>query len=333
MKRYKVDDCRNVLFQIFVVGYATMGESIVLLIRDKKTNHIIYSIVIDSFCYKKHNKTISLLRTNGLKDIKVNMLCWSHPDADHSLGLIDILKEYCSSQTKVLVPLGLNGLQSDCIDYNKKDKEIVAEIVRYNKGSKFTFNTISVTPQMYNHVEEFEIVDVSKQLAIQVDALSPISPIINETIQENRKIKKNDLSITLAVNINGIYKFVFASDAENESIKLMREESLQKPCFLKIPHHTSLTASEMIKFISNGSTIACSTIYKNHHLPNEVLLEDYCNKAAQVDITGLPSHTCDNYGMVEYKFDFFDNHEIHVRYHGNAHLIKQNNQILYKDNG
>ena len=64
---------------------------------------------IDSFKYKGEHRTISILDDYGIKETKLDMLVWSHPDIDHSFGMLDLLNEYCGDKTRVVLPYDLNG--------------------------------------------------------------------------------------------------------------------------------------------------------------------------------------------------------------------------------
>lgn len=322
MDSFLISNCKNLRLRIFVIGYAKCGESILLLFIDNVNENVLFSVVIDSYKYKKSNLTMRLLRNHKLKESKLNVLCWSHPDMDHSKGIIDIIKQYCDENTVILVPEKLNGFAADCIDYNKGDLEIVKEIFNYNRGKKKTFNTISVTYQGCNMCKEFKVIDEKDSVVIRINALSPISTILNDKIQKDgTNIKKNDLSIVLDVDVNSVYHFLFCSDIENPSIGSIRLESVENPLFIKIPHHTSETSDEMLNAIQK-TDIACTTVYAQHSLPNMKLLNRYVDISRQVDCTGTKApDSTDDYGIIQYEFDLFDKHEIIVSHKGNAYKV------------
>lgn len=93
MNNFNVSTCENLLIIIFVIGYKKRGESIVVLFLDKSSNTVIYSIIIDSFKYCNINKTIEILNSYNIESIDI--LCWSHPDLDHTWGIDELLKVYC----------------------------------------------------------------------------------------------------------------------------------------------------------------------------------------------------------------------------------------------
>ena len=58
--------------EVYVIGYKTMGESIILFI--KLDSKIVFSVVIDSYKYNGVNKTIELLKENNVD--RIEYLCW-----------------------------------------------------------------------------------------------------------------------------------------------------------------------------------------------------------------------------------------------------------------
>lgn len=50
MRKFNIEDYKNVRLRIFVIGYSDQGESIVTLFMDNH-EHVFYSMVVD--CYAK----------------------------------------------------------------------------------------------------------------------------------------------------------------------------------------------------------------------------------------------------------------------------------------
>ena len=107
----------NLIVKVYIIGYSLRGESILILFLDKGDNlKVLYSIVIDSFKYKGEHKTLDIMDDYNLKVLKLNMLIWSHPDFDHTLGLKEIIQNYCDENTQVVLPYGMTG-----DDWNKRN--------------------------------------------------------------------------------------------------------------------------------------------------------------------------------------------------------------------
>lgn len=315
MNDVNVTNCKDVIIKVFIIGYRKRGESIVVLFVDKVTHLVIYSIVIDSFKCAGNNKTIEILKSYNIK--VVDLLCWSHPDIDHTWGIDDILQSYCSPTTKIVIPFALSDPSFNSYKYNKRDKEYLDYIFSLNRISLRSCISSSVAPDQYSRIERFFIKDTMDQISVAIDTLSPHSSFINSVITTNGKIDKNQLSIVLCISVNS-YKFVFCSDIENDAIKFLQKEPFDNPLFLKIPHHGSPSSGDLISLMETSllNTIGCSTIYRRHNLPNSRVLKMYSDRCAQVDCTGTDNIY--QYGIVEYCFDLFDCMTCDAYYHGHA---------------
>lgn len=86
---------------IYTIGYANEGESIIAIVKMDGISS--YTVVIDA--YKVENKNIAVRILESEKIENIDLLCWSHPDEDHSLGLEDYIK-FISCKTKVIVGNG-----------------------------------------------------------------------------------------------------------------------------------------------------------------------------------------------------------------------------------
>lgn len=106
--------------KIFVIGYKNQGESIIILFIDagEEGCPVKYSIVIDCFKYNKRNITDEILRRYSVDTI--SMLCWTHPDLDHSVDIDTLIKKYCKGSTQILLPEHFYNEPSDIITINNK---------------------------------------------------------------------------------------------------------------------------------------------------------------------------------------------------------------------
>lgn len=318
IKNIKISHCKNLIVKIFVIGYSQRGESVIVAFLDKESNNVLYTIVIDSFTYKGINKTLDLLNQYNISSI--DMLCWSHPDYDHTKGLDVLINQFCNENSKIITPYGLNGKLYDVIDYNKSDISIVNKIIKLNERKKNVHLTSSVTPSLYLPMEFFCFSDYPDKVDVQIHTLTPHSSFINERIGNEKTIKKNELSIALYVVVEK-YKFVFCSDIENMAISNIMQSCFDNPIFIKIPHHTSKSSDELlnISILDKKNTLACTTIYKNHNLPDKDLLDKYKKLCYLVHSTGTSSAKLQNFGIVEYTFDLYDNYSVEIKCYGHAY--------------
>ena len=322
MPDIKISNCNNFLVKVFVIGYSARGESIIVLFIDKEDkNDVLYSVVIDCFVYKTINKTEEILNTYGISQI--DMLCWSHPDLDHTKGLDVIINKFCKEATNIILPQGLNGKDYDIINYNKGDVDIVKKIIKLNQRKKNVQLTASVAPNLHQLMAELNFVDYTQKIPVNIYALSPHSTLINERIGGDKTIAKNELSTVLFIEVNNFYKFVFCSDIENYSIDNIRQSCFEDAVLVKIPHHTSKTSDNLLSILVNNddNMLACTTVYNAHNLPDPLLLDKYKNICSQVHTTGTKKGNTVNYGMIEYTFDFYDKETVKVECHGHAEIV------------
>lgn len=313
----------NLRVKIFVIGYPHQGESIVVLLMDCDT--IIYSCVIDSFRNGSHNETIAILRQMNVD--KLDTLCWSHPDYDHSLGIDTIIKEFCDENTIILVPMFVDGKSNDFIEFNAIDKPIIDNIVEVNRRSKSTFVYVGTCKYGRNEIVSLMLSDYPENVPFQIHALSPSTPRLNFKKFDNKKLKKNELSIVLCLTLAD-NKFLFCSDIEKEYIEHLNVDCLQYPIFLKIPHHSSSTSQRLLDLISfdKEQSYACSTKFKDK-LPDMNILNQYVEKCTLVHYTASAPEEI--FGSVEYTYVPFSVNEdgslcatMSAVCHGSAREIK-----------
>jgi len=88
---------------IYLIGYSSQGESIIFSIEaDNGDNVKLFCAVIDSYEIANINKTIETIDKLGYK--KIDLLCWTHPDEDHSLGIDTLLSKYVDNNSIILIP-------------------------------------------------------------------------------------------------------------------------------------------------------------------------------------------------------------------------------------
>ncbi len=292
-----LSDKSKLCVKFFIVGYPSCGESVVVCICDG--DKVLYTCVIDSFKYRMHNETVCILQRLGVGH--VDLLCWSHPDHDHSFDMDSIISGFCDDTTKFLLPQGVNGKSFDMVNYNKGDKLIVAKIAAMNEKHKICHNTVCVCPKHRMEVESFSLVGYTDEVPVNVMALSPASPTINHRIAREQVIEKNELCISLCLEV-GAFRVLLCSDIENPAIANLHAKSLHEPILVKIPHHSSPTAAALLDYatFSPTSTFACTTGYRSMKLPNMKVLDSYGKCCKMVHFTGYASGY--KYGVVEYTF-------------------------------
>lgn len=322
-----ISDRKNLLIKVYVIGYSNRGESICVLFLDAGyDNKVLYSIVIDSFKYEGINKTIDILKQWGINKDKLNMLVWSHPDYDHTFGINEIINMFCNENTMVILPYDLNGEAWNKIKYNREDNDIVKNILKLTRRKFKSHETACVPEKKFVPFQQLVFNDLIGDLCTTIQALSPHGSRINYLLETHSEIHKNDLSLCLQIDIGNEYKcsLIFLSDIENDDIEMLYPKCYDSPVFIKIPHHTSSTSDKycnMISSLKEKPYIACTTIYKSQKLPEKDLLNEYRNNVRQVDCTGFRKSKKQNYGYVEYTFDFYNEFKITVQHKGHATVV------------
>ena len=333
-----ISDRRNLLIKVYVIGYSNRGESICILFLDAGyDNKVLYSIVIDSFKYKGLNETVEILNQCGIDKEKLNMLVWSHPDYDHTYGINEIINKFCNENTMVILPYDLNGEVWNNVKYNREDKNIVQNILKLTRRKYKSHETTCVPEKMFVPFKNLVFNDLIGDLSATIQAVSPHGSRINYLLESHSEIHKNDLSLCLQIDIGNEYKYslVFLSDIENDGIEMLYPKCYESPVFIKIPHHASSTSNKfcnMISSLEEKPYIACTTIYKSQKLPEKELLKEYRKNVRQVDCTGFSRSGKQNYGLIEYTFDFYNDFKITVQHEGHASIVDDTflEKITYK---
>jgi ribonuclease BN (tRNA processing enzyme) len=92
---------------VHVIGYKTAGESIIVNIGNK------FAGIIDCYRTKQYFITMDILKDLRIK--KLNFICWTHTDEDHTRGLPDILlSPYVGKKTAFILPDGISSKEVLC---------------------------------------------------------------------------------------------------------------------------------------------------------------------------------------------------------------------------
>lgn len=240
MRKFNIEDYKNVRLRIFVIGYSDQGESIVTLFMDNH-EHVFYSMVVDCYAKGDVNKTKELLDKFHVEHI--DLLCWSHPDKDHSVGVDTLIENFCDDRSYILVPYGIEGRDEDCVKYNEGDKQIIDSIFAHNSRLHKAFKPISCNEEGLSQVTSFDLCSLlDDKLHVRLYALSPHAEYIAEARhnykEKQQYIHKNDFSISLCLDIGDSYFFHYCSDIEDRTINHIYPDYFGRATFIKIPHHS-----------------------------------------------------------------------------------------------
>lgn len=296
----------SLILEVYLIGYTNKGESIVFFF--KTDNTICYSGVVDCYEYKSVNKTIELLKKENLETI--DFLCWTHPHDDHSIGIETLLEQYCDDHTKIW----LTDIYPDKIEecgYSKSSIKMYTNIksrVRTQK-SRIKFAKDDTT------LDRFRCVGCETYL-IEIKSFAPNSTIIAERKELNQDEEGNPYSIGLSI-FAGKFNIMLCGDVENKTIERFDESFFDTPIdYIKIPHHGSSTGNLLPKILKrfgiDAPSVATSTVYSQHNLPEEAVLMDYKKwHTKEIYITSHLSSDSnkETYGIVFTSFDILENRE------------------------
>lgn len=309
----------NLRVKIFVIGYKNEGESIIILFMDTQDKKcpVKYSIVIDCFKYKNKNITDEILRYYSVKTL--SMLCWTHPDLDHSIAIDTLIKKYCKESTQILLPEHFYNMPNDIVTINNKElKNAVDKIFSLNRLKRKTVSNVSATPGGYSEVKSLKFTGVDGNIETSINVITPISSILANYVKEGKcNINKNELSISVIINIDGYYLY-FGGDTIDKHIDAINADYLGECRFIKIPHHSSTTSMHLTNYLPQKIDTACTTIFSKYALPNTAVLQTYCSMG-KIFATGENSKKKCDYGVIEYEYDFSKTEiDINVHLYGNA---------------
>lgn len=325
-------DLKNLLVRIITIGYEKKGESIIVLLKNKIDGNIIHSLVIDSFCRNNQHRTVELLRDNNIEHL--NIICWTHPDSDHSFGIDAILSEFGDDNTKVITPISFwsDDYAIKAFQANKREVDFVKRLREINKRTKCSFSPIAVPAGGSSLIDRIKIIAGVDELSCSIEAVSPfvdeLKGLIDAHLADPKNVQppsRNQTSVSILITI-GPYKLLFGADLPNAEIELMDEDRISNMVFLKIPHHCSESSKRMLDYITpNSNMLACTTVYKStkpgSELPHSQILANYVNRCDMVGCTGSnPLHNC---GTITADFDFFGSSECKISLEGSAKIVHQ----------
>lgn len=318
----------NAVLNIYIIGYKTMGESILFEISDSKIEKSLYGIID---CYKENglNYTFDFLKTQEVKELY--FLLWSHPDRDHSLGLNDIIT-YFGNKIKLL---GISdGISFEEINSsNKKQK--------YNDVEKVYIEINNISQKLgqrfihINHAtKEFKIPFIKENGEKIYFTIKPFAPLCNivrnervklfRDMHKNTKCLKNRISTGFLITL-GDYDLCFAGDITNEGLvgddyKKFLTTLFKNIDFVKIPHHGSKNSETFLQLLPKNFSFAGLTKF-NSTTPNPEIVSKYKNRTNVLATFPMEKQIKEyehSYGVVKLTIPFNHINYIEYSFEGNA---------------
>lgn len=294
-----------------MIGYHDQGESVVFFI--KTDGMVAYTGLVDCYKTEEQNAVKMVLEEERIK--KVDFVCWTHPHDDHTRGLDEIWKEYCTKETCFCCS---DIIEADLELYSKEAKmlfESIADVHTSPKREKMKIMYLKDATQ----VERLRCVGNTKQYEFRIQSFAPNSAKLAERLIEDKDQKGNEYSIGLFLFL-GQYSIMLAGDVENPTMRRIADSDVEYPVdFIKIPHHGSMSASflpeKMRELDLLPPGIAASTLFRIHRLPREEALAKYYNWGCkEIYLTGNIEGERDTvgYGIVKTTFDILEKSEYDI---------------------
>lgn len=280
MTKKVISDFRKIFLDIYLIGYPTEGKSIVCcLYTDSTLSPFLFTSVIDCYRSIQSNYTIELLDRLGIK--KLDLLCWTHPDKDHSLGIDELLQNYTNGDTIVAIPISLlENREKFGNEFSQKYCEMIQNRLKVRKPEKklrlqYTCNNTEV------YIRDYLSSVQDKEYRLRIKALAPNSVLV-ANLMNRKRVSNNIFSIVLCVQFEKL-NALFTGDIENTTIQSTKDcwDLPDNFHYIKIPHHGSSSSSALIDFLEVQKNpafignVACSTVFAKAKIPEKEILERY----------------------------------------------------------
>lgn len=286
----------TLIMETYIIGYKSEGETILFFVR--ADGGIGFSGLVDCYKLAEVDKVSEILSNNNIQ--KLDFVCWTHPDSDHSKGLKEIIHSYVSDKTDIWIPEGVDAREITC---GKEVQELFSDLKTYSITRDSPLNVYSASDRKdllcYNSVCFQKRTD---GFPLKMISYTPNSKILRKQNYLD-KFKKNDRSIFFTLALGDVRVF-FTGDVENETVQNIPREFFQEHVhILKIPHHGSETSTQFLELGWNNCDIACATVYRRGHanLPNEEIMNQYKQNSTYLFCTGKVNKNDEQeqYGMVK----------------------------------
>lgn len=290
------------MLKIYVIGYQAKGESIIVSLGDNK-----FVGVID--CYKEDDLFITKQILDNLNVCRLDFLCWTHTDQDHTRGLSELFR-YVSDTTTWIMPEGISyrELLTQIRDEHGKEYNEIFGLANKYVGADY-FVSANQNTEIFN----FNLVYQDFNYNFRLQSFSPLSKIVrNRSIksvndivklrnQESEERNLYSVGLLLSLTSNNAIKVCFTSDLVNKTITQMnskfRKAIFERNTIIQMPHHGSKHSDELLKGNIAFFEHAFTTSFQSKKMPNEDIVAGY-KSIGPVSKTGKGD---DRYGVIKYE--------------------------------
>ena len=316
----------NLTVRLFVLGGDGLGESIVVVFCDGV--NIVFSMVIDCCKTVFQGENIILpakvLHQYGVK--KLDCIAWTHPHDDHSYGMDKLIFDYYGRNTIGILPKQLYNEDNSVVKMTGLCKRVLN--VFNKKFSKKHLKSMDCLENEARRLLKLPLYDImtDQKKEIELFCLTPIDYFLDDKLRKGKQYNNsllNELSLTLVLSFDN-YNFYFGGDAPDKTIMKSNQKILESCRWIKIPHHSSESAKEMVSMLNKNIDSAASTTFFANQLPKVEVLNKYVDRTENVYVTQKNMPDAFSYGMIEYEYKFVGSViELHVKRYGNAYKFER----------
>lgn len=319
-------DSTQLRLHVYVVGYPSQGESILMVISEGDRPLVV--IVTDCYEISQNYNHVSQILIEDWNSAPLDVFVWTHPHEDHSKGIPAFLSlNDKGNAAHIVMPTNMAGLKKRkdmCNDAKTAEAHILKNYVKapdtkchYIDSDLYADNARSIKLKGSNDRPDINVV---------MSPLSPIGALAARTLNESQT-KHNKGSIVYMLSVNGIDIFM-GGDIDPVSVPYIDEDVFHHVNLIKIPHHGSRdTGNIHKKFGMNqcDEVYAATTMYDGQHDPKVEILTGYAANGTTVHCTGPdrlkenPKAASHAYGVVHYTYNINTARLLKVELIGNAY--------------
>ena len=304
----------KLVIETYLIGYKLEGEAVLFFVRTDGA--ISFSGIVDCFCTVENDKVTEILKKNKVD--KLDFICWTHPDFDHSKGLKDIIDMYASEKTSIWIPEGIDAKEITCSQEVQKLFEYLRECTT-NIVSEYNVYSISDRKDMMFYNSVCFQKDMNGY-PLEIISYAPNSKIIRKQNYMDQFIK-NDRSIFFVLALGDVRIFL-TGDVEDDTLEKIPSNYFGNHVhIMKIPHHGSDSSVKMLDLGCYECDVACSTVYRkgSNNLPLSNVMEEYDKRTQFLMCTGKSdkNNENENYGIIKIETDILA-HTFSTQMEGNA---------------
>lgn len=276
-KNVEIRDFSDLSLHIHTIGYPKGGETIVTVLC--KGGKVCLTTITDCFLNvsRHYSHIASVLKDYGKPH--VDAFIWTHPDEDHTKGLIDVLNEFDSKHSsEVFLPfINMSEWGFLC-----READEVLQFLKNNytgNGFRRQYHPLVADEDIAPAYITLHVVETSSgnELNLNFRCLLPYGPYVMERANKKEKFTVNNLSLFYTIEMNG-YRYLFTGDLEEDNVPLLHGDYLNNARFVKIPHHGSDRVKDFVgKLIQVGTkhSIGACTTFNKYEDPKETVLKSY----------------------------------------------------------